>query len=306
MEKFCRHILLLLCSVLFVAGCSQEPRSDSPVLARVGDSVITHDDYIREISRVPEWARSNFKDLDGKGKFLDELVKKELVYQYAKKMRMQNDREYLDKVEEFKKMTLVTMILKKEVEEKTTLDDEMVKAFYDENSDKFRIGTEIKASHILVKTEDEAKDVAARLEKGSSFADLAKTLSIDKASGQKGGDLGYFGRGKMVPEFERAVLNLKPGEISIPVSTRFGYHIIRLDDIKEGKLASFEQSAESIRRQLAAEKQKALFDSFVDKLKADTEISKEIEALASISLPWDTTEAAAPKPAAQPQTEEAK
>jgi peptidyl-prolyl cis-trans isomerase C len=289
MEKFCRHILLLLCSFLFVTGCSQEPRSDSPVLARVGDSVITHDDYIREISRVPEWARSNFKDLDGKGKFLDELVKKELVYQYAKKMRMQNDREYLDKVEEFKKMTLVTMILKKEVEEKTTLDDEMVKAFYDENSDKFRIGTEIKASHILVKTEDEAKDVAARLEKGSSFADLAKTLSIDKASGQKGGDLGYFGRGKMVPEFERAVLNLKPGEISNPVSTRFGYHIIRLDDIKEGKLASFEQSAESIRRQLAAEKQKALFDSFVDKLKADTEISKEIEALASISLPWDMT-----------------
>ncbi|UCH82214.1 MAG: peptidylprolyl isomerase [Nitrospiraceae bacterium] len=306
MEKFCRHILLILCSVLFVAGCSQEPRSDSPVLARVGDSVITHDDYIREISRVPEWARSNFKDLDGKGKFLDELVKKELVYQYAKKMRMQNDREYLDKVEEFKKMTLVTMILKKEVEEKTVLDDEMVKAFYDENSDKFRIGTEIKASHILVKTEDEAKDVAARLEKGTSFADLAKTLSIDKASGQKGGDLGYFGRGKMVPEFERAVLNLKPGEISNPVSTRFGYHIIRLDDIKEGKLASFEQSAESIRRQIAAEKQKALFDSFVDKLKADTEISKEIEALASISLPWDTTEAAAPDPAVQPETEEAK
>ena len=306
MEKFCRHIVLLLCSVLFVAGCSQEPRSDSPVLARVGDSVITHDDYIREISRVPEWARSNFKDLDGKGKFLDELVKKELVYEYAKKMRMQNDREYLDKVDEFKKMTLVTMILKKEVEEKTMLDDEIVKAFYEKNSDKFRIGTEIKASHILVKTEDEAKDVAARLEKGSSFADLAKTLSIDKASGQKGGDLGYFGRGKMVPEFERAVLNLKPGEISIPVSTRFGYHIIRLDDIKEGKLASFEQSAESIRRQLAAEKQKSLFDSFVDKLKADTEISKEIEALASVSLPWDTAEAAASRPAEQPQTEEAK
>jgi len=299
-------VISLLLSFVFLMGCSQETKSDSPVLAKIGKEVITQDDYVREISRVPDWAKANFKDLDGKGKFLDELIKKELVYQYAKKMRLHNDKDYLDKVDEFKKMTLVTLILKKEIEEKMMLDDAAVKEFYDKNSEKFRIGTEIKASHILVKTEDDAKDIVSKLKAGSKFSELAKTISLDKASGAKGGELGYFGRGKMVPEFERAVLSLKPGELSDPVSTRFGYHIIRLDDIKEGKLASFEQSAESIKRQLAAEKQKALFDTFVKDLESQTETSKDIDALATISLPWEQAAPAAPQPKEQPQPAEAK
>ncbi len=305
MKKIRFIVLFLLLSFVILIGCSQETKSDSPALAKVGKEVITQDDYIREISRVPDWAKANFKDLDGKGKFLDELIKKELVYQYAKKMRLHNDKEYMDKVDEFKKMTLVTMILKKEIEEKMMLDDAIVKEFYDKNSDKFRIGTEIKASHILVKTEDEAKNIASKLKSGSKFSKLAKTLSIDKASGAKGGELGYFGRGKMVPEFERAALSLKPGELSDPVNTRFGYHIIRLEDIKEGKLASFEQSAESIKKQLAAEKQKALFDTFVKDLESQTETSKEIDALATITLPWDQAASAAPQPE-QPQPVESK
>ena len=299
MNKMLIIVLLLLLSLVLLMGCSQETKSDSPVLAKVGSAVITQEDYLQEISRVPDWAKANFKDLDGRGKFLDELIKKELVYQQAKKMRLNNNKEYLDKMEDFKKMTLVTMILKKEIEEKMMIDDTMVKDFYDKNSDKFRIGTEIKASHILVKTEDEAKDIASKLKKGSKFSELAKTFSIDKASGTKGGDLGYFGRGKMVPEFERAVLSLKTGELSDPVSTRFGYHIIRLDDIKEGKLASFEQSAESIKRQLAAEKQKSLFDTFVKELESQTETSKDIDALAAISLPWEQTTPAAQQPTEQ-------
>ena len=306
MNKMHIIVLSLLLSFVFLMGCSQGTKSDSPVLAKVGKEVITQDDYIREIGRVPEWARKNFNDMDGKDKFLDELVKKELVYQYAKKMRLNKDTEYLDKINEFEKMTLVTMLLKKEIEEKIVLDDANVKEFYDNNSDKFRIGTEIKASHILVKTEDEAKDIVSKLKKGSEFSSLAKKHSLDKASGAKGGDLGYFGRGKMVPEFERAALSLKPGELSDPVSTRFGYHIIRLDDIKEGKLASFEQSAESIRRQLAAQKQKDLFDKFIEELKADTETSKEVDALATITLPWEQAAPAAPQPKDQPQPAEAK
>jgi peptidyl-prolyl cis-trans isomerase C len=293
------YLLFLLVAVL--SGCSQGAKSDSPVLAKVGDDVITQDDYMREISRVPDWAKSNFKDLDGKARFLDELIKKELLYEQAKKMRLQNDKEYIDKVNDFKKMTLVTMILKKEVEDKVSMDDSQVKDFYDKNADKFRIGTQIKASHILVKTEDEAKDIESKLKQGANFSELAKKLSLDKVSGAKGGDLGYFARGKMVPEFERAVLMLKPGEISDPVRTRFGYHIIRLDDIKEGKLASYEQSAESIKRQLEAEKKKALFDNFVKQLESETEVSRNKEALASITLPWDTAHPQPSIPAA-PET----
>jgi foldase protein PrsA len=94
---------------------------------------------------------------------------------------------------------------------------------------------EIKASHILVQDEKTAKEVKAKLDKGEDFAKLAKEYSQDPGSAQKGGDLGYFGPGKMVPEFEEAAYKLKVGEVSEPVKSSFGYHIIKVTDKKELK-----------------------------------------------------------------------
>jgi peptidyl-prolyl cis-trans isomerase C len=85
----------------------------------------------------------------------------------------------------------------------------------------------IKCSHILVKKHSEALQVLERIRKGESFADLARELSLDRGSGKRGGDLGLFGRGQMVKQFEDAAFNLKKGETSEPVRTQFGYHIIK-------------------------------------------------------------------------------
>ena len=85
----------------------------------------------------------------------------------------------------------------------------------------------IKCSHILVKKQSEAIAILERLKNGESFSNLAKQLSIDKASGKKGGDLGFFGRGRMVKPFEDTAFNLERGQISEPIKTDFGYHIIK-------------------------------------------------------------------------------
>lgn len=85
----------------------------------------------------------------------------------------------------------------------------------------------IKCSHILVEKQSQALAVLERLKKGEKFADLAKEISIDSGSGKRGGDLGYFGRGKMVKQFEAAAFKLSIGQISEPVKTEFGYHIIK-------------------------------------------------------------------------------
>jgi foldase protein PrsA len=91
-------------------------------------------------------------------------------------------------------------------------------------------GNKIRCSHILVQKQSEALAILERLKKGESFANLAKELSIDKASGKRGGDLGTFGRGVMVRSFEEAAFKLQKGQLSEPVKTEFGYHIIkRLD-----------------------------------------------------------------------------
>jgi peptidyl-prolyl cis-trans isomerase C len=295
------YLILFLASIsLFFFGCDQIKQftgsdSDSPVIAKIDSARITQDDFVKEISRVPEWARSQFKDKEGKKKFLEELIKRELIYLEAKKMNLDKNKEYMDKVEEFEKMTLVSLILKKEVEEKSAIDDAEVKTFFDQNADKFTIGTKIRASHILVKTEKEAKDLLSKIKEGKNFAELAKALSQDPGSAQKGGDLGYFERGRMVPEFEQAALSLKPGEISNPVKTRFGYHVIKLVDVKKGEPANFEQSVESIRRQLISEKRKNLFDAYIEKLQGQTEITRNEAEIAAITLPWEKAGTPAPE-----------
>jgi peptidyl-prolyl cis-trans isomerase C len=301
MRNVLYYALLTVFLLPALIGCSKigGEKPDSPVIASVDKDSITENDFLREVGKIPEWARVQFKGDEGKNKFLDELIKRELIYQHAKKMRLDNNEEYLAKIKEFEKMTLVSLVLKKEIEEKAFVDDKEAQEFFDQNADKFTIGTQLKASHILVETEEEAIGVQERINNGESFPELAKELSKDKGSALKGGDLGYFGRGKMVPEFERAASSLKPGEVSDPVKTRFGYHIIKLVDIKKGDPASFEQSKESIKKQLLAEKRKKLFDSYVEKLKLDSKITKDETVLSSLTLPWEQAEE---QPA--PQTQE--
>jgi len=280
-------VFLLLLTVSILSGCEQKGKSTGPALVKVGKAEITQDNFLKEISRIPEWAREQFTGKEGKEKLLDEIIKRELVYQDAKRMKLDKDPEYLEKVKEFEKMTLISIILKKEVEDKAKVDDAEVKEFFDKNADKFTIGTKIRASHILVETEDQAKKLRERIKKGESFEKLAGTYSKDKGSASKGGDIGYFGSGQMVPEFERAVMGLKTNEISEPVKTRFGYHIIKLVDVAKGETASFEQSKEPIRKQLLAEKQKGLIDSYIGNLMKKTDIKKNEDALASTPLPWE-------------------
>ncbi|MBI5408420.1 MAG: peptidylprolyl isomerase [Nitrospirae bacterium] len=296
MKKFLSILSLLLFSTALLAGCEQKGKSGGPAIAEVNKAAITQDEFLKEINRIPEWARGQFQGKEGKEKFLDELIKRELIYQDAVKMGLDKDKEYLDKVKEFEKMTLVSIILKKEIEDKITVDDAEVKSFFDKNADKFTIGTKIKASHILVETEAEAKKIHERIKKGEGLANLAKALSKDKGSAVKGGDLGYFGHGQMVPEFEQAVLRMKVGEISEPVKTRFGYHVIQLTDVQKGETASFEQSKESIKRQLLAEKKKDFFDKYIEGLKGKYKVTRNDKALEAVSLPWEGAGGQTPNP----------
>ena len=113
---------------------------------------------------------------------------------------------------------------------RTSIDDTAARAFYEQQISLMKPEEEIQARHILVSSEDEAKAVAKKVADGGDFAALAKENSIDAGSKQDGGNLGYFGRGQMVPQFEQAAFALKEGEVSNPVQSKFGWHIIKLED----------------------------------------------------------------------------
>ena len=124
--------------------------------------------------------------------------------------------------------------------------DAEAQKIYDQEIGKSPQQEEIRARHILVKTKDEAGKIAEGLKKGDDFAKIASELSIDKGSGAQGGDLGFFERGQMVKPFEDAAFALKPGEVSAPVESQFGWHIIKLEEVRKKPLPAFESLKDKI------------------------------------------------------------
>jgi len=149
------------------------------------------------------------------------------------------------------------------------ISDEAVKAKYDEETAAFVPGEEIRASHILVETEDEAKAIVAELDKGGDFAAIAKDKSIDLGSGANGGDLDFFARGRMVKPFEDAAFALEVGKYtSTPVKSDFGFHIIKVVDKRMTTAPTIEQRQDALREEIAKE----LFLAAVEKLRSAAEI----------------------------------
>ncbi|MGE5573302.1 MAG: peptidyl-prolyl cis-trans isomerase [Bacteroidota bacterium] len=137
-----------------------------------------------------------------------------------------------------------------------TINEDEVKKYYDEHKDEFKEPEQVKARHILVKDEKTAKDIEKQLAAGADFAELAKAKSEDPGSKDKGGDLGYFGRGAMDPAFEKAAFSLKIGETSAPVKSSFGYHIIRVEDKKPERIPPLEEVRSDVEKRIKREKAK--------------------------------------------------
>lgn len=140
------------------------------------------------------------------------------------------------------------------LEKRIEITEEEMKTYFEENKDQFAQAEQVQASHILVEDEATANEVAKKLAAGEDFAELAKEYSIDEGSSKEGGEVGYFGKGAMVPEFEEAAFSMEKGEISDPVKSEYGFHIIKVTDKKEAKEANYEESKEEIKSALMESK----------------------------------------------------
>lgn len=172
--------------------------------------------------------------------------------------------------------------------------DADVRSRYDKEIAAMPAKNEVRARHILVKTEDEAKAIIKKLEDGAKFEDLAKESSTD-GSAEQGGDLGYFSEGMMVPEFEKAAFALDVGGYTKePVKSQFGYHVIKLEDKRQQQPPAFDQVKDQVRSILIRER----YIEMVKKLRDDSKITYEDEAVAkAMKEASDAQDAAAAKPA---------
>ena len=194
------------------------------------------------------------------------LVNMELVSQAATKQGLDQSESFKKQVEFLKKRALQTEFFRKNVDEAIT--DADLQAVYDEQIGALPVRQQVKARHILVKTEDEAKDIIKELDGGADFAELAKEKSTGP-SGAQGGDLGYFGQGQMVPAFEAAAFALEKGKYSEePVKSDFGWHVILVEDKRDAPKPTLESVKDNLRAFVAQQK----FQTLLDDLRKEADV----------------------------------
>jgi peptidyl-prolyl cis-trans isomerase C len=210
----------------------------------------------------------------GKKSFLDRLIIKKLLLKEANKDKMENEKEFQTKLLDIKEQLLIESLLKKKIASDSQLSDEELKKYYDANKDKFKKESEINTRHILLKTEEEAKQIKEKLKNGEDFVELAKQYSIDPNAKTTGGELGFHPKGTILPEYEEVAFKLvKVGQISGIVKTQYGYHIIRLEGTKPPAFVGFDEVRDFIKQQLAQDKQKGLIEKYIDDLKKSAKIT---------------------------------
>lgn len=207
-------------------------------------------------------------DDNTKNAIINELVSSELIYQEAQKQGLDKQADFLVR-EELAKRKLLTSAYLQDYVKKNPVSDADTKAAYEQYKKTYG-DKEYSARHILVKTETEAKDIIAQLNKGGDFAKIAKEKSIDPGSKDKGGDLGWFSPASMVKPFSDVAANLQKGAISAnPVQTQFGWHVIKLVDTRPAQPLPYEKLKDGI--------QKNLQQRNLEKMMADLRSKAKIE-----------------------------
>lgn len=238
----------------------------SEVLAVVGNREITRGDLESLLDSLNSQTAAQFRSPGGMNNLLRELVNQELFYLAAVEEGLDKEEEFLAEVEKMKANILKQYCIGKHLNN-ISVNENDAENYYHANKSAFSAPPSVKASHILVDTLEEAQDIAALLKDGLSFEDAARQYSKCPSS-QQGGDLGYFTRGRMVPEFEKAAFEMEEGQTGTPVKTQFGYHLIKVYDRKDGDDKSFDEVRAQIHEQLLAQKQQNYYQVKVDELKA--------------------------------------
>lgn len=281
------------------------------VIAKVNDELILKSDFDRQVDQVKSALEANGQDFstaegkkilkDVKETVLESMINDQLILWQAKEHNIVLEAEEFNEAisqleqyhggkdaletylkqqsfdrEDFEAQVKDQLIISK-FKEKLTSDvkvtDDEVKKYYDENKEMFELPSpEIRASHILVDTEDEAKEILAKIKDGADFEELAKKYSKDPGSKELGGDLGYFAEGKMVPEFEEAAFALKPGEVSEIVKSEYGYHIIKVTGKRTS--LSFDDAKDYIKYNLESAKKDEEFAKYLEKWEKQSKIEK--------------------------------
>ncbi len=281
-QNFCFHSTqaVALVLVLFSAGCL-EKRSTGPVVARFGNEVVTEAEYKEKLENLPKGIRA--VALANRKEFIEDILNDHLLLKEAQQRGLDRAPDVKRLIETAKKKIMAAKLVELEIDKKILVGPDDALTFYEAHKEEFVTPVFLRASHILVKTEEEAGQIKKELDAGSDFEEMARNKSLD-ATGPRGGDLGFFQKGQFVPEFEEAALGLKKGQVSGVVKSRFGYHLIKLTDRMEPRLKEFKLVKMAIEDRILKEKRSSAFKDFMEKLKNGKQTQVDEKALESVKV----------------------
>ncbi len=284
-RKVCASSLLLLCLMASAAAATEAKPEPAPVeasspavvekaaaadpetvLATVGSTEIKLKDVSAIIARLDPQRAAMYDNEMGRRAILEELVNMELFSLLGAELEVEKDPKFIETMAEVKK-DVTRQFAVEAIMKDVAVSDEELDEYYEKNKENFQVPETVRASHILVADEDGMKKVRADLDAGMSFEDAARKHS-SCPSKEQGGDLGYFSKEQMVPEFATAAFAMKVGEISAePVKTQFGLHLIKLVDKKEASVRPLEEVRSQLAESLLNDKKAGVYKGELAKLR---------------------------------------
>ncbi len=253
-------ITAIMVLVISMVGCKNEKLVDEEIVAKVDGEAITKNELYDLM--VEQYGTQALDSLIGEKIVNAELEKQKIeVSEEDIETELNKIKQYYESdqafteamayygytLDDIKKDVTMNIQIKRLLGPNITIGEEDISSYFEQNKTSFDQKEEVRARHILVKTEEQAKEIKEKISAGEDFAQLAKEHSTDEMTKESGGDLGFFGKGKMVKEFEEEAFGLGIGEISNPVKTDYGYHIIKVEEKKEAKEATLEEHKDEIK-----------------------------------------------------------
>lgn len=263
--------LFLSLAVTLATGCSRQDKD--PNLVTVGDHSIKLSNYVSAWQGLPDPSKPDVSTPEARMNFLNDLINKEVMELEARRRQPDMDEAQRRRMHRFAETQLMNQLTEVEINRKIKVEDAEIRPVWN------RMDREFHARHILVPTAEQALDLRKQLEAGTSFEELARANSKDPDNATRGGDLGWVKAGVMVQPFEEALFELEVGEMSPPVQTRFGWHLIKVDEKRTAERPEFEAVKEQVYMLLLQQRSLARQEEFQKELNEKSKPQNQLEAI---------------------------
>jgi peptidyl-prolyl cis-trans isomerase C len=264
------HFISLLAVViggsLLFAGCSPPP--EEGVLALVNGRQVTQTEFDIRWGELAEATRARYEKEGGKRLFLDELITRELLMQEARKLGLDQNDAIRDRTQRYREQLILDELLKDRIKAKVELTQEELDAYYEKHAHELLTPLKVRVWQMLLPNVSAAKDLEHQINEGGDFAKFAQRYSIDGKTKAKGGDLGPYHNGLVVPEVDAVVHTLKLDMVSAPIKTDSGYYLVKITALDKEIIQADVAVRERLRQELLNEKRRRRFDGVIADIRA--------------------------------------